>query len=355
MLTPVPTLSRIVLGMEGGGWRTALRKALLAVLCGGITLWFSPAVWAQNAVAQAVQRLRLSPQQLLSLRDFLGPFSRDAAVEASGEGLFVLRDSHTMAYAGEFSLGVNPDGSLQVDRVSGPATLDAAHAVLVPLRRDAKSRARIIAALGSSEMLAPPAAPADDSGIALHPVSALPEQWIAGAALTETRTPAAIAQARAVFFRDGSGAVRSIRVPVAAVVQQGATTPKAAPPAMLHVSERYFSPIRSDGTRAWRDAVFQVDGDVQIGFPDLEARFGCAVGASCTPRGTTPPTSGAHVIRWTRQLIAAVPPPLMAQMSPTQTAPSGASTAPTSSPSGQQPQPASSQPAENSQQSPGQR
>jgi hypothetical protein len=326
-----------------------LRKARLAVLCCGILVWFGPAAGAQNAVAQAVQRLRLSPQQLLSLRDFLGPFSRDAAVEASGAGLFVLRDSHTMAYAGEFSIGLNPDGSLQVDRVSGPATLDATHAVLVPLRLDAKLKARLLGALSGSEMLAPPADSADAVAIALHPVASLPEQWIAGAALTQTKTAADITQARAVFFRDGSGSVQSMRFPVAALPQP-ATPRQTVPPTppMLHVGERYFSPIRSDGKSAWRDAVFQVDGDVQIGFSDLEARFGCAVGASCAPRGRMPPASSAHVIRWTRQLVAAVPPSLMAQMSPAQT-----QVVPAASPSTNPPlQPSSPQPEENSNESP---
>jgi hypothetical protein len=130
-----------------------LRKTLLAALCGTILSVHHAA--AENAVAQAVQKLHLSPQQLLSLRDFLGPFNRGTDVESSGTGLFVLRDARSMAYTGEFSLRVGGDGSLQVDRVSGPATLDSTRDVRLPLRLDAKARAQVMAALAGSQLLIP--------------------------------------------------------------------------------------------------------------------------------------------------------------------------------------------------------
>lgn len=326
-----------------------MRKTLLAALCGTV-LSVHPAA-AENAVAQAVQKLHLSPQQLLSLRDFLGPFSRGTDVESSGPRLFVLRDARSMAYAGEFSLRVGGDGSLQVDRVRGPATLDSAHDVRLPLRLDAKSRAQVMAALAGSQLLVPrsaiaaPSTPSPMANAATAPLPLMPDEEIAGVNLTDAKAAASITQSRAVFFRDGSGLVHTVRA-------QLASTGAAAAP--LRIADRYYAAIQSDGTRAWRSSVVEIDTDVQIAFADLELRYACPAGAACRPRGPAPASNGLHLIRWGRQLIAAVPPALMAQMAAPPavaqpSAPQDDDTAPTSTPASPaaEPPPQDSAPNEN--------
>jgi hypothetical protein len=310
-----------------------LRKTLLAALCGTV-LSIHPAA-AENAVAQAVQKLHLSPQQLLSLRDFLGPFSRGTDVESSGTGLFVLRDARSMAYTGEFSLRAGGDGSLQVDRVSGPATLDLAGDVRLPLRLDAKSRAQVMAALAGSQLLVPtsaataPPSPSPMMNAATAPLPLMPDEEIAGVKLTDVKATGSITQSRAVFFRDGSGLVHTVRA-------QLASTDAAPTPAPLRIADRYYSAIQSDGTRAWRSSVVEIDTDVQIGFADLELRYACPPGVACSPRGPAPASNGLHLIRWGRQFIAAVPPALMAQMSPPPAVPAASLPAAVAQPSAPQ-------------------
>jgi hypothetical protein len=266
-------------------------------LCGFPLLVVSHAAMAENAVALAVQRLHLSPQQLLSLRDFLGAFNRGVAVDSSGNGLFVLRDVHSMAYAGEFLLRTDAGGTLTVDRMTGPATLDAAREVQVPLRLDAKARLQASAALSESQAL-----PANGTTQAGPPL-----QQISGGALTSAAQPATILQSRAVFFRDGSGYTASVRAVIPA-------TP--SPVAPLRVIERYYASIKSDGKQAWRPATVEVDGDVVVAFTDLEKRYGCAAPGPCAARGKLPAAANLHVIRWGRQDITGVPVTLMAQLGP---------------------------------------
>jgi hypothetical protein len=292
-----------------------------------------------SAVGQAVQRLHLSPQQLLSLRDVLGGVERSAQVEASGVDLFILRDPGSMAYAGEFSLHIGEDGTLTVDRVSGPATLDAGQSVLLPIRLNPKSRAQVIAALAGSQVMATdPANPQ-----ALPP--ALPEERIAALKFTDAKAVAPIAETRAVFFRDGSGMVRNVRAP---------QTTAASTPAPLRISDRYFSAIKSDGMHVWRDNVVEIDSDVAMTLTDLVARGACPLNGPCNVHTPAVSLRGFHLIRWQHQLIAAVPPSLLAQLAPAPapqtTVPAGPATpaeAPTASPAGSAGTPATA-PAENS-------
>jgi hypothetical protein len=288
-----------------------VRKTLLAALCGAV-LSVSPAA-AENAVAQAVRKLHLSPQQLLSLRDFLGPFNRDTDVESSTADLFVLRDARSMAYAGQFSLRIGGDGTLQVDRVSGPATLDSAHDVRLPMRLDAKSRAQVRAAMAGSQLLSPrtatavPPTPSPMANAATAPLPLMPDEDIAGVNLIDPKAAGAITQSRAVFFHDGSGVVHTVRA-------QLASTAGGSTPAPLRITDRYYSAIQSDGTRAWRSSVLEIASDVQIAFADLELHYSCSAAAACRPRGPAPASNELHLIRWGRQLIAAVPSTLLAQM-----------------------------------------
>jgi hypothetical protein len=300
----------------------------------------APAAGAISTVGQAVQRLHLSPQQLLSLRDVLGGVERGAQVEASGEALFILRDPASMAYAGEFSLTVGEDGTLTVDRVGGPATLDASQSVLLPIRLNSKSRAQIMAALAGSQVMA-----TDPANPQVLP-PALPEERIAALKFTHAKAAAPIAETRAVFFRDGSGVVRSIRA------AQSATA--ASTPAPLRISDRYFSAVKSDGTHVWRDNVVEIDSDVAMSLSDLQARGACPLNGPCNGHTPAVSLSGFHLIRWQHQLVAAVPPSLLARLAPApapETAiPAGTTVpaeAPTASPAGNAATPATAS-AENS-------
>ncbi|HEY1961570.1 MAG TPA: hypothetical protein VGG69_04045 [Rhizomicrobium sp.] len=302
-----------------------VKKLLSAVLCGLPLLFASTATLAENAVAAAVQRLHLSPQQLLSLRDFLGATNHGVAVEASGNGLFVLRDTQSMAYVGEFSLRTDANAALIIDRVGGQAMLDAAREVVVPLRLDAKAVAQAAAALADSQ------AHSANS----ETQTALPQQQISGATPTNTRPAAGILQSRGVFFRDGSGYATSVRFSIPAA---------AGSPALLRVVQRYYALIKSDRKVAWRPATVEVGGDVALAFADLETRYACPAPGPCTIRGKLPTPSNLHTIRWGRQSIAAVPLTLMAQMAPplqTSSAPDGApgETAPQMPPEDPTPEP----------------
>jgi hypothetical protein len=239
---------------------------------------------------------------LLSLRDFLGPFNRGTEVEAAEAGSFILRDAASMIYAGQFSLRMRPDGALQVDRIAGPARLDFSRTVQLPLRLLAKSRAQALAVLRGSQMLSPPAIP---GGVSPQPTSApfLPAPQLAGLARTSTDS-GTVAQWRAVFLPDGSGMVSSMRAAL------GAST------APMRITSRYYAPVRSDGTRVWRDAVLEFDSDVQLDLNGLETRYSCPAPDACSTRVPALTSTAFHMIRWQRQLIPAVPPRLLAQLAP---------------------------------------
>lgn len=262
---------------------------------------------AANVVGQAVQRLHLSPQQLLSLRDALGDFSRGTQVEASGENQFVLRDASSMAYSGAFSLKVNADGSLQLDRVSGPARLDAAHSINMPLRLNARSRAQVAGMLAGSALLSSGTTSAEGDRELPPSASALPEPSLPAIELTDSKALGSLGSTRAVFYRDGSGWMRMLRAPLG---QTGAA------PSPMRVADRYLPPLRSDGKQVWRDASIEIDSEVPLRVSDLDNRYRCAPGALCNPRGPVVTPSTVHLIRWGKQMIAAVPPALLAQMVP---------------------------------------
>jgi hypothetical protein len=275
-----------------------VKKLLPAALC-GVSLSLSSVAAADNAVAPAVQRLHLSPQQLLSLRDFLGSFNHGLAVEASGNGLFVLRDARSMAYAGEFALRTDGSGTLTVDRINGPATLNMGRNVQVPMRLDAKARLQATATLSGSQALS-----AEVTGS-----TGLPAQQVAGAALIDSAQAASVLQLRAVFFRDGSGYTAALRA------QLGQA--HSGPPTLLRIAERYYAAITSDGKQAWRTAIAEIDGDVALGFAELESRYSCPSLGACVTRSILPVPASPHVIRWGRQDIASVPVTLLAQLAPT--------------------------------------
>jgi len=304
---------------------------------------------ADNPVAQAIQRLHLSPQQLLSVRDFLGPFSRGIEIEAAAGGTFVLRDDTSMAYAGEFSVRTQSDGSVVVERVGGPATIDAEHVVTVPLALDRKSRGLVTDVLVNSQAAKPPqpAPPVDaPSGplVAAAVSSAVPVGQLPALKLVDPKAQGTVSQARAVFFRDGSGYVRNIRASLTTTV---------AAPATLKVSDRYFSPIQSDGAKVWRPAIVELEVDLPIGFTDLESRYACDTGTTCKPLHALTPATGIHLIKWTKQLVASVPPQLLAQIAPPPAPPavtpadSGPAPAAQTPPSETAPTPASPQNNEN--------
>jgi hypothetical protein len=279
-----------------------LRKIVIdVVLCAAMARPDFAAA-ASSTVGQAVQRLHLSPQQLLSLRDVLGGVERGAQVEASGEGLFILRDPASMAYAGEFSFGVGEDGTLTLNRVGGPATLDASQSVLLPTRLNQKSRAQIAAALAGSQILAA------EPDVTDRQAPASEEERIAALKFIDARAAGPIIETSAVFFRDGSGVVRTVRATQA--------TSSSVTPGPFRISSRYFSAVKSDGTHAWRDNVVETDSDVTMSLSDLEAHGACPLNGPCSGRRPVATVSGFHLIRWQHQLIAAVPPSLLAQLAP---------------------------------------
>lgn len=285
-----------------------MRLAFRAGLVAGLLMTALAVVArADNPVAQAILKLHLSPQQLLSVRDYLGPFSRGIEIEASGSGAFVLRDDATMAYAGGFSLRTGSDGSVIVERVSGAATIDDAHTVTVPLALDRKTRDAVLAALANSQVVAPPRPkePADVSGVVSVAPASIPPEPLPALRFVNAKEQGTVWQSRAVFFPDGSGYVRSIRA---------AATSGASP--SLKVTDRYFSPIQGDSTKLWRGEIVEVEADLPLGLADLESRYACDGGATCKPPHALTPATGIHVIKWSRQLLASVPPQLLAQIAP---------------------------------------
>ncbi len=276
-----------------------MRRISVAFVCGALIWPASGAFGAENVVAQAVQRLRLSPQQLLSLRDFLGPFNRGTEVESSNGGFFVLRDATTMAYVGEFSLRVSSNGRLDVDRIGGPARLDTLHSVALPLRLTDKARVQAMATLANSDVTEPGSPVTPEKMEHVEPVPALPSLSLAAANLTDAAALGGLSQSRAEFWPDGSGWSASVRF------QGGAPR--------MRMTERFFAPIRADATQVWRDNVVEIDGDVKLGFAEFEAHYACAAGAVCNLRSIAA-ESGLHVIRWRKTLISAVPPTFVAKI-----------------------------------------
>src|SRR5690242_11155456 len=214
---------------------------------------------AQNVVGQAVQRLHLSPQQLLSLRDFLGTFNRGTEVDAAEDGLFVLRDVATMAYVGEFSLRVSGGGRLDVDRIDGHARIDRSGAVLLPLRLTDKARAQAAMTLASSGAAKPGATVTAEKMAGIEPPPALPVVSIAAATPTDAAA-AGLAQSRAEFWPDGSGWSAGVRL------QPDAPT--------MRLTERFFAPVRANVAQAWRDRVVEISGDARVAFRSEERRVG---------------------------------------------------------------------------------
>jgi hypothetical protein len=159
---------------------------------------------------------------------------------------------------------------------------------------------------------------------------------MAGLKLTNATATGAISQAKATFYRDGSGYVRSFRAQIPAT--DLASTP-------LRLSDKYFSAVQSDGVKVYRAAIVEVDSDIQIAFADLEMRYGCDLSACKPARGSAPVSNGNHLIKWSRVLVAAVPAQLLAQIAPPpappSATPSAAAPAPVSpSPAGETPAPA---------------
>lgn len=290
-----------------------MRTIIAAALC-GVALGAVEPTSAGNSVAQAIQKLHLSAQQLLSVRDFLGPFGRGTDIEASGTNLFVLRDSASMNYSGEFSIHSDPDGSVEIERVAGPATLDFSRSVTLPLKLDRKSRAQVLKSMAGAQAIAPAAPSLVPAGAmdtivpsGSPPPAVLPAEQVAGLKVTNPQATGAVSQAKATFYRDGSGYVRSFRAQIPAT--DLASTP-------LRVSDKYFSPVQSDGVKVYRAAVVEVDSDIQIAFADLEMRYGCDLSACKPPHGSAPVSNGNHLIKWSRVLVAAVPAQLLAQIAP---------------------------------------
>jgi hypothetical protein len=147
--------------------------------------------------------------------------------------------------------------------------------------------------------------PAPDEAIEhISPSVSLPDLVLAAMKPASQGEAIDFSQARAVFFRDGSGSAVTIRA------QFGSATPS------MRFSARYYAPVRADGSRAWRDSVVEVDSAVSANIGELEDRDACPATETCARHGPLLTQTGQHLIRWNKQLIAGVPPSLMAEMSP---------------------------------------
>jgi hypothetical protein len=284
-----------------------MRIVFAAAFCAGV-LAFGSAASAENPVAREVQKLQASAQQLLSLRDFLGPLNRGVEMESSGSGVFVVRDAASMAYSGEFRIRTGSQGSIEVERVTGPAIFDDSRSVRVPsLRLDAKARAQVAAILVGSQLQAALSSPGPATNlIASASVSSPLQNPVSGLRLTTANIAGPISQYRAVFFRDGSGYVQGFRTEVP---QAGSLSPA------LRVANTYYTAVRTDGAQVWREAIVEAEGDAQLSLTDLESHCSCPAGEDCRTAERWLLSTGLHIVKRSHQLVSSVPPQLLAQMS----------------------------------------
>jgi hypothetical protein len=133
------------------------------------------------------------------------------------------------------------------------------------------------------------------------PPPALPYPAVAALNLTDA-TAGNMTQSRAEFWPDGSGWSAAIRL------QTGTPAP------LLRMTERFFSPIRADATKVWRESIVEIGGEVKLSFADFESRYACPPAEGCANAKALSPEAGLHVIRWSKSLIAAIPRSLMAQL-----------------------------------------
>ena len=286
-----------------------MRIIVAAAVCGSVLLPGRSAL-AENAIAQEVQKLQASAPQLLSLRDFLGPLNREFDVEASGAGVFILRDASSMAYGGEFTIRQGPQGSIEIERVTGAAALDNTRAVKLPaLRLDSKARAQVAAGFAGSQMAGRLSAGGAETDRASAPATPpVPSQMLISALrMIGPNGTGLISQSKAVFFRDGSGYVQGFR---AQLMQTASLSP------VLRVADAYYSAIKGDGAHVWRDAIVEAGGDAQLSVSDLELHCSCPMGADCKTAERWLLSSGVHVIKRSHQLVSSVPPQLLSQMAP---------------------------------------
>ncbi|MBI3677155.1 MAG: hypothetical protein HY243_11140 [Proteobacteria bacterium] len=271
----------------------------------------------ETTIADALDKLQLTPQQLVSLREFFGQFGRDDKVfgTTSGDGTTVLdlHDPSTNQSVGQLIMRTNADGSVSLARLTGAAHFDYTRLVVLPLFADAKKRDEIAAALAASE------AGAVDSVAPTAPLPFQQTQKLMRVALNpdnsaDTENLSQISQAQATFFRDGSGFVSGMR---AAVVVADAPKKTLAP--ALHIFGRYLSKLESDGLRLFRAKTVELAGDARLSFDDFETKLACSTPGHCgTVWSMTAPdvASSLHVMRRVNATVPRAPLDLISSMAP---------------------------------------
>jgi hypothetical protein len=274
----------------------------------------------ETTIADAIDRLQLTPQQLLSLQEFFGQFGRDdkafGTTSSDGTTVLDLRDPQTNQSVGELIMRPNGDGSVSVARLSGAAQFDAAHLVVLPLFADAKKRNEIAAALSASAAGTPPAL----TTAAVMPPAPLPflqtQKLLRVVPVSDPSDESQnqISQAQATFFPDGSVFANGVRATVVAT-----DAPKGTRVPTLHVFGRYLSKLESDGLRIFRAKTVELAGDVGMSFNDFETKLACDVPGHCSALwGTIAPAfvSSLHVMRHANVTVPRAPLDLITALAP---------------------------------------
>ena len=276
----------------------------------------------ETTIADALDKLQLTPQQLVSLREFFGQFGRDDKVfgATSGDGTTVLdlRDPTSNQSVGQLIMRTNADGSVSLARLTGAAHFDYTRLVVLPLFADSKKRNEIAAALSVSE------AGALDSAAPTAPLPFQNSQKLMRVALNPDASTdaenlnqisqAQISQSQATFFRDGSGFVSGMRATVVA-----ADSPKQSSAPTLHIFGRYLSKLESDGLRLFRAKTVELAGDARLSFDDFETKLACGTPGHCgTVWSMTAPdvASSLHVMRRVNATVPRAPLDLITSMAP---------------------------------------
>lgn len=280
-------------------------------------------VGQETTIADALDQLQLTPQQIVSLREFFGQFGRDSKIfgTTTGDGTAVLdlRDPKTNDRLGQLIMRINADGSVSVARLSGDAKFDSAHAVVLPLFADSKKRDEIKLAMATS------AAGTVNPETPTAPLPFMQTQRLMRVTLNPPdpkgiKSPATIitasiiTQAQATFFPDGSGFASGIRA-----TALGADAPKDVRVPTLHLFGRYLSKLESDGLRVFRAKTVELAGDVAMSFDAFEARLACAAPGRCGAVWSLAApdiASSLHVMRKENATVPRAPLDLVTSLAP---------------------------------------
>jgi hypothetical protein len=287
-------------------------EAGLIVLCAAaVLISVAPALGEPPAVpataptlGQTLDSFHPTPHQTIALRDFLGRTDKPVVLglQANGLYLFDLRDGQN-ARAGQIAAGVDPDGSIFIARLAGPAAFDMTRRSAPPRVVNTKMRSAVSALLSGSLAAVPYeslTAKNRDAFLRERPMLALTAQPVEEAGR--------VIEMEASFYPDGSGFYRLVRASVGA---SAATAP-------VHVAAKYYPALESDGKKAFRAAVLGIDADFHATLADLGIKIACPT-AGCSAAQPLSPVSldgELHLTRWPHAVVPSAPPNLIAQIAP---------------------------------------